>query len=35
MTLTYRGKKYVQLQAVGFDRSKKTSLTYRGVSYAK
>ena len=35
MTLTYRGKQYVQLQGAGFDASKKALLTYRGVSYAK
>ena len=35
MTLTYRGKKYVQLQGAGFDSSKKALLTYRGIPYAK
>jgi hypothetical protein len=35
MTLTYSGKKYLQLQALGFDPSKKTSLTYRGMSHVK
>ncbi|WP_071813676.1 DUF4278 domain-containing protein [Synechococcus sp. CC9311] len=35
MTLTYRGKQYVQHNAAGNDASKKAPLTYRGVSYAK
>lgn len=35
MTLTYRGKKYVQLQGAGFDATKKAQLTYRGLSYTK
>ncbi|WP_157028554.1 MULTISPECIES: DUF4278 domain-containing protein [unclassified Synechococcus] len=35
MTLTYRGKKYVQIQGAGFDSSKKALLTYRGIPYAK
>ena len=35
MTLTYRGKKYVQMQGAGFDSSKNALLTYRGVLYSK
>jgi|TARA_B100001059_G_C17337354_1_gene334202 hypothetical protein len=35
MTLTYRGKQYVQHKGAGFDATKKAPLTYRGVSYAK
>jgi hypothetical protein len=35
MTLTYRGKKYLQLQGAGFDATKKAQLTYRGLSYTK
>ena len=35
MTLTYRGKKYMQLQGAGFDATKKIQLTYRGLSYTK
>ena len=35
MTLTYRGKKYLQHKDAGNDASNKAALTYRGVSYAK
>ncbi|WP_071840712.1 MULTISPECIES: DUF4278 domain-containing protein [unclassified Synechococcus] len=35
MTLTYRGKQYVQANTASTSASNKIRLTYRGIAYAK